>query len=38
MDFPPVLELQLKRFEYDFMRDIMVKVNFVLFLFVLYFS
>lgn len=26
-DFPPVLHLQLKRFEYDFMRDTMVKVN-----------
>lgn len=25
-DFPPVLQLQLKRFEYDFRRDIMVKV------------
>ena len=25
-DFPPVLQLQLKRFEYDFQRDIMVKV------------
>ena len=24
--FPPVLHLQLKRFEYDFMRDTMVKV------------
>ncbi|XP_074282078.1 ubiquitin C-terminal hydrolase 12 isoform X1 [Silene latifolia] len=27
LDFPPVLQLQLKRFEYDFMRDTMVKVN-----------
>ncbi|CAA2983781.1 ubiquitin carboxyl-terminal hydrolase 12-like isoform X2 [Olea europaea subsp. europaea] len=27
IDFPPVLQLQLKRFEYDFMRDIMVKIN-----------
>ncbi|OAY39147.1 ubiquitin C-terminal hydrolase 12 isoform X2 [Manihot esculenta] len=27
IDFPPVLQLQLKRFEYDFMRDTMVKVN-----------
>jgi hypothetical protein len=27
MDFPPVLQLQLKRFEYDFMRDTMVKVK-----------
>lgn len=27
MDFPPVLQLQLKRFEYDFMRDTMVKVS-----------
>ncbi|XP_047317726.1 ubiquitin C-terminal hydrolase 12-like isoform X2 [Impatiens glandulifera] len=27
MDFPPVLQLQLKRFEYDFMRDTMVKIN-----------
>eukprot|EP00252_Welwitschia_mirabilis_P016663 TRINITY_DN3688_c0_g3_i1.p1 TRINITY_DN3688_c0_g3~~TRINITY_DN3688_c0_g3_i1.p1 ORF type:complete len:1111 (+),score=262.49 TRINITY_DN3688_c0_g3_i1:336-3668(+) len=27
LDFPPVLQLQLKRFEYDFMRDIMVKIN-----------
>ncbi|KAL5999368.1 CSN-associated deubiquitinating enzyme Ubp12 [Asimina triloba] len=26
-DFPPVLQLQLKRFEYDFMRDTMVKVS-----------
>lgn len=25
--FPPVLQLQLKRFEYDFMRDVMVKIN-----------
>ncbi|KAF7729663.1 hypothetical protein EC973_004036 [Apophysomyces ossiformis] len=25
--FPPVLHLQLKRFEYDFMRDTMVKIN-----------
>ena len=25
-DFPPVLQLQLKRFEYDFQRDMMVKV------------
>lgn len=24
--FPPVLQLQLKRFEYDFQRDTMVKV------------
>ena len=27
MDFPPVLQLQLKRFEYDFVRDTMVKIN-----------
>ncbi|GAA0141978.1 cysteine protease [Lithospermum erythrorhizon] len=27
IDFPPVLQLQLKRFEYDFARDIMVKIN-----------
>ena len=27
IDFPPVLQLQLKRFEYDFMRDTMVKVS-----------
>ncbi|KAK4790626.1 hypothetical protein SAY86_017930 [Trapa natans] len=27
IDFPPVLQLHLKRFEYDFMRDTMVKVN-----------
>ncbi|KAJ1389085.1 Ubiquitin specific protease, conserved site, partial [Sesbania bispinosa] len=27
VDFPPVLQLQLKRFEYDFMRDTMVKIN-----------
>ncbi|XP_012835827.1 PREDICTED: ubiquitin carboxyl-terminal hydrolase 12-like [Erythranthe guttata] len=27
IDFPPVLFLQLKRFEYDFMRDTMVKIN-----------
>jgi len=26
-DFPPVLQLQLKRFEYDYMRGMMVKVN-----------
>ncbi|XP_042437838.1 ubiquitin C-terminal hydrolase 13-like isoform X3 [Zingiber officinale] len=26
-DFPPVLQLQLKRFEYDFMRDAMIKIN-----------
>lgn len=26
--FPPVLHLQLKRFEYDFMRDTMVKVTY----------
>jgi hypothetical protein len=26
-EFPPVLQLQLKRFEYDFQRDIMVKVG-----------
>ncbi len=25
--FPPVLHLQLKRFEYDWMRDTMVKIN-----------
>ncbi|KAJ2477148.1 ubiquitin-specific protease ubp15, partial [Coemansia sp. RSA 2052] len=25
--FPPVLQLQLKRFEYDFRRDAMVKIN-----------
>ncbi|PWA85934.1 MATH-like protein [Artemisia annua] len=27
IDFPPVLQLQLKRFEYDFSRDTMVKIN-----------
>ncbi|KAG9146594.1 hypothetical protein Leryth_014621 [Lithospermum erythrorhizon] len=27
IDFPPVLQLQLKRFEYDFARDVMVKIN-----------
>ncbi|KAL1549232.1 CSN-associated deubiquitinating enzyme Ubp12 [Salvia divinorum] len=27
IDFPPVLQLHLKRFEYDFMRDSMVKIN-----------
>ncbi|XP_070665817.1 ubiquitin C-terminal hydrolase 13-like isoform X1 [Malus domestica] len=27
IDFPPVLQLQLKRFEYDFMRDTTVKIN-----------
>ena len=27
--FPPVLQLQLKRFEYDFMKDVMVKVGWV---------
>lgn len=26
--FPPVLHLQLKRFEYDFQRDSLVKVRF----------
>lgn len=26
-EFPPVLQLQLKRFEYDFQRDVMVKVG-----------
>ncbi|XP_026420623.1 ubiquitin carboxyl-terminal hydrolase 13-like [Papaver somniferum] len=26
-DFPPVLQLQLKRYEYDFKRDMMVKIN-----------
>lgn len=26
-DFPPVLHLQLKRFEYDMMRDTMIKVT-----------
>ncbi|KAH7420842.1 hypothetical protein KP509_13G025300 [Ceratopteris richardii] len=26
-DFPPVLQLQLKRFEYDFTRDVMFKIN-----------
>ena len=26
--FPPVLQVQLKRFEYDFQRDVMVKVIF----------
>ena len=25
-DLPPVLQLQLKRFEYDFQRDAMIKV------------
>ena len=25
--FPPVLHLQMKRFEYDFERDAMVKIN-----------
>ncbi|KAJ3162458.1 hypothetical protein HDU86_004940 [Geranomyces michiganensis] len=25
--FPPILHLQLKRFEYDFYRDVMVKIN-----------
>ncbi|KAL5702631.1 ubiquitinyl hydrolase 1 [Ranunculus cassubicifolius] len=28
IDFPPVLQLQLKRFEYDFARDTTVKVSF----------
>ncbi|XVE61338.1 hypothetical protein DITRI_Ditri06bG0031400 [Diplodiscus trichospermus] len=27
IDFPPVLQLHLKRFEYDFVRDMMVKIN-----------
>jgi ubiquitin carboxyl-terminal hydrolase 7 len=26
-ELPPVLQLQLKRFEYDFQRDTMVKIN-----------
>ncbi|KAK1384692.1 hypothetical protein POM88_022427 [Heracleum sosnowskyi] len=26
-DFPPVIQLQLKRFEYDFLRNAMVKIN-----------
>ncbi|XP_026431120.1 ubiquitin carboxyl-terminal hydrolase 13-like isoform X1 [Papaver somniferum] len=26
-DFPPVLQLQLKRYEYDFVQDTMVKIN-----------
>lgn len=25
--FPPVLHLQLKRFEYDMLRDTMIKIN-----------
>lgn len=32
-EFPPVLHLQLKRFEYDFVHDTMVKVIFEMFLF-----
>ncbi|KAK8641315.1 hypothetical protein V6N13_010728 [Hibiscus sabdariffa] len=27
IDFPPVLQLQLKRFEYDFLQDTMGKIN-----------
>ncbi|KAL5553895.1 hypothetical protein UlMin_041296 [Ulmus minor] len=27
LDFPPILQLHLKRFEYDFVRDTMVKIN-----------
>lgn len=27
VNLPPVLQLQLKRFEYDFQRDTMVKVG-----------
>ncbi|GAV86141.1 UCH domain-containing protein [Cephalotus follicularis] len=27
IDFPPVLQLQLKRFNYDFMQDTVVKIN-----------
>lgn len=27
VNLPPVLQLQLKRFEYDFQRDTMVKVR-----------
>ncbi|EGG09841.1 uncharacterized protein MELLADRAFT_42507 [Melampsora larici-populina 98AG31] len=27
MEFPPVLHLHLKRFEYDFQRDLQVKIN-----------
>ena len=26
-DFPPVLQLHLKRFEYDYQRDLNVKIN-----------
>ena len=25
--FPPVLQIQLRRFEYDFVRDVMIKVG-----------
>ena len=25
--FPPVLQIQLRRFEYDFVKDVMIKVN-----------
>lgn len=32
IDFPPVLQLQLKRFEYDFMGDTMVKVSVCLYM------
>ena len=32
LSFPPVLFLQLKRFEYDYEKDIMVKVKCTLFL------
>ena len=28
IDFPPVLQLHLKRFEYDFVSDVMGKVSF----------
>uniref|UniRef100_A0A7S1TJF4 ubiquitinyl hydrolase 1 n=1 Tax=Compsopogon caeruleus TaxID=31354 RepID=A0A7S1TJF4_9RHOD len=27
LKFPPILQLHLKRFEYDFTRDVMVKIN-----------
>ncbi|RZC68053.1 hypothetical protein C5167_031313 [Papaver somniferum] len=27
IDFPPVLQLQLKRYDYDFVQDTMVKIN-----------
>ncbi len=34
--FPPVLQIQLKRFEYDIQRDVMVKVSSVSFISIMF--